>query len=49
MTQLALPLQLADHAVFASYLNSGNEALVATLFQIAAGDDGYGCCSCHSF
>ena len=43
MTQLALPLQLADHAVFASYLNSGNEALVATLFRIAAGEDAYGC------
>lgn len=43
MTQLALPLQLADHAVFASYLDSGNEALVATLSSIAAGDDGHGC------
>jgi len=43
MTQLALPLQLADHAVFASYLDSGNEALVATLSRIAAGDDSHGC------
>jgi DnaA family protein len=43
MTQLALPLQLADHAVFASYLNSGNEALVATLSRIAADDEGHGC------
>jgi DnaA family protein len=43
MTQLALPLQLADHAVFASYLNSGNEALVATLSRIAADDKGHGC------
>jgi len=43
VTQLALPLQLADHAVFASYLGSGNEALVATLARIAADDDGHGC------
>jgi DnaA family protein len=43
VTQLALPLQLADHAVFASYLDSGNEALVATLSGIAAGSDGHGC------
>lgn len=35
MSQLALPLQLADHAVFASFLASGNEALVATLCDIA--------------
>jgi DnaA family protein len=43
MTQLALPLQLADHAVFASYLESGNEALVATLTRIAGDDEGHGC------
>ncbi len=43
MSQLALPLQLADHAVFASYLESGNEALVATLSGIASGASGYGC------
>lgn len=43
MSQLALPLQLADHAVFASYLNSGNETLVATLSAIAAGGEGHGC------
>ncbi len=43
MSQLALPLQLADHAVFASYLDSGNETLVATLTRIAAGDQGHGC------
>jgi len=43
MSQLALPLQLADHAVFASYLNSGNETLVATLSSIASGEKGYGC------
>jgi DnaA-homolog protein len=43
MSQLALPLQLADHAVFASFLNSGNETLVATLADIAAGGEGHGC------
>ena len=43
MSQLALPLQLADHAVFASFLNSGNETLVATLSDIAAGGEGHGC------
>jgi len=43
MSQLALALQLADHAVFASYHPSGNEALVATLSAIAAGDGGHGC------
>lgn len=43
MSQLALPLQLADHAVFASFLDSGNEALVATLANIASGGDGHGC------
>jgi DnaA family protein len=43
MSQLALPLQLADHAVFASFLDSGNETLVATLTDIAAGGEGHGC------
>lgn len=43
MSQLALPLQLADHAVFASFLDSGNEMLVATLKEIAAGGAGHGC------
>ena len=43
MTQLALPLQLADHAVFASFLDSGNEALVATLANITRGGGGHGC------
>jgi predicted AAA+ superfamily ATPase len=43
MSQLALALQLADHAVFASYLDSGNEALVATLSSIASGEPGHGC------
>ena len=43
MSQLALPLQLADHAVFASFLDSGNETLVATLKSLAAGRSGQGC------
>ncbi len=43
MSQLALPLQLADHAVFASFLDSGNETLVATLADIAVGGEGHGC------
>jgi DnaA family protein len=43
MSQLALPLTLADHAVFASFLASGNETLVATLANIARGDDSHGC------
>ena len=43
MSQLALPLRLADHAVFASFLDSGNETLVATLVGLADGDPGQGC------
>lgn len=43
MSQLALPLRLADHAVFASYLDTGNETLVATLADLAAGGAGQGC------
>jgi len=43
MSQLALPLQLADHAVFASFLSDGNETLVATLSGIAGGQHGHGC------
>jgi len=44
MSQLALPLQLADHAVFASFLEHGNEPLVATLSAIARGAaDSHGC------
>lgn len=42
MAQMALPLQLADHAVFASFLATGNEPLVATLKDLAAGN-GAGC------
>ncbi|MGI9270442.1 MAG: DnaA regulatory inactivator Hda [Woeseiaceae bacterium] len=43
MSQLALPLRLADHAVFASFLATGNETLVGTLRDLADGGDGKGC------
>ena len=43
MSQLALPLRLADHAVFASYLATGNEMLVATLRDLADEGSGPGC------
>ena len=42
MTQMALPLRLADHAVFETYLPAGNEALVATLVDLARGQAGQG-------
>ena len=42
MTQMALPLRLADHAVFESYLSVGNEALVATLAGLADDKGGQG-------
>ena len=37
MSQLALPLKLADHAVFASFHAAGNEAAVASLCDLAEG------------
>lgn len=43
MSQLALPLQLADHAVFASFLPKGNEELIAALFAVANSSSGSGC------
>jgi DnaA family protein len=44
MTQLALPLRLADHAVFTSFFERGNESLVATLTEVARGPaGGHGC------
>lgn len=43
MTQMALPLRLADHAVFESFLNAGNETLVATLEGLAAHPVEQGC------
>lgn len=43
MSQMALPLKLADHAVFASFLKTGNEPLIAMLTGIAAGRETHGC------
>jgi DnaA family protein len=43
MSQMVLPLRLADHAVFASFLSHGNEMLVATLTGLSTGDTGQGC------
>ncbi len=43
MSQLALPLQLADHAVFSSFLADGNEEPVAALTEIATRRRGPGC------
>ncbi|MCH8059211.1 MAG: DnaA regulatory inactivator Hda [Proteobacteria bacterium] len=43
MSQLALPLRLADHAVFSSFFSAGNEALVATLSALADGTSDAGC------
>ena len=43
MSQLVLPLRLADHAVFASFLDAGNETLVATLAGLRRVDGGQGC------
>lgn len=40
MSQLSLPLHLADHAVFESFLPAGNEALLAYLRELA--DTGHG-------
>jgi DnaA family protein len=43
VTQLALPLRLADHAVFESFHDAGNEALLAMLSDLANGDGDQGC------
>jgi len=43
LTQLALPLRLADHAVFDSFLPNGNEELLAQLAAIAADPNESGC------
>lgn len=42
MSQLALPLQLADHAVFDSFWPAGNESLVAYLEELADTRQGNG-------
>lgn len=43
MSQLALPLQLADYAVFDSFWTAGNEAVVAYLQDLAVGGERPGC------
>ena len=43
MSQLALPLKLADHAVFESYWPAGNDAAVAYLVDMVASSRGPGC------
>lgn len=43
MTQLALPLQLQDHAVFDSYWPAGNDALVAYLLELSTSGNSPGC------
>lgn len=43
MSQLALPLKLQDHAVFASFWAAGNDALVAYLRDLGAAGAGPGC------
>ena len=43
VNQLVLPLRLADHAVFASFLSTGNESLIALLSDLADGAGGPGC------
>jgi DnaA family protein len=43
MNQLVLPLQLADHAVFASFLTGDNATLVATLVDLSTGQADEGC------
>jgi len=42
LSQLALPLKLQDHAVFESFLSTGNEALVAFLQDTVAAGRGPG-------
>ncbi len=42
MSQLALPLSLADHAVFESFMPAGNEALLAALKAAAEFEDRQG-------
>lgn len=42
MSQLALPLRLADHAVFDSFLATGNEAVVDYLRSLTESTPGHG-------
>ena len=43
MSQLALPLKLQDHAVFASYFVAGSDELVSYLLDITKSGKGPGC------
>ncbi len=43
MSQLALPLQLQDHAVFESFWPAGNDSLVAYLTELCSGGNDRGC------
>ena len=43
MSQLALPLQLQDHAVFESFWPAGNQAVVAFLMNLSEGKQAAGC------
>jgi DnaA family protein len=43
LSQLALPLKLQDHAVFASFWPAGNDALVSYLNELAESGNGPGC------
>jgi len=43
LTQLALPLQLQDHAVFESFWPAQNQPLVSYLAELAAGTQDAGC------
>lgn len=42
MSQLALPLRLADHAIFDTFLDAGNEALVDYLRSLTSAAPGQG-------
>lgn len=43
MSQMALPLQLQDHAVFESFWPAGNQAVVAFLMDLSDGKQATGC------
>ena len=43
MSQMALPLQLQDHAVFESFWPAGNQAVVAFLTDLSDGKQATGC------
>ena len=43
MSQLVLPLQLQDHAVFESFWSAGNDELVSYLIELSGNGNGPGC------